>query len=135
VSQDVFETIDQLENDILAACDLDGAALVRRLRELWGEVISENETLREEALKTSTLNKILKSEVARLKRQIAKLTKTQFGAKADHNPNKTTCDHSSCVDDEKTRDAENNANGDKDNGKTSAGQPEAKETKPRNTSG
>ncbi|GAA4226681.1 IS66 family transposase [Sagittula marina] len=133
--QDVFDTIEQLENDILAARDLDGAVLVRRLRELWGEVISENETLREEALKASTLNKILKSEVVRLKRQIAKLTKAQFGAKADHNPNNATYDRSSCVDDQKAKDAENNANGDKENGQASDGQPEAKEKRPRNTSG
>ncbi|MBL3575951.1 hypothetical protein JMK10_02380 [Rhodovulum sulfidophilum] len=103
MSQNVVDTIEQLENAILAALDLDAAALVRRLRELWGEVISENETLREEALKTSTLNKILKSEVARLKRQIAKSTKTQFGAKSDQNPNKTSYDRSSCVDDQKPR--------------------------------
>ncbi|WP_434290721.1 IS66 family transposase [Celeribacter sp. SCSIO 80788] len=137
VPQDVFDTIEQLENDILAARDLDGAALVQRLRALWSEVISENEILRDEALKANMLNKLMKTEITRLKRQIAKLNKTQFGAKADHNPNKATDDRSQSADDQKTDDAANKSGSENGRGSdgATAGQPEAKETKPRNTSG
>ena len=40
------------------------------------------------------LNKLMKTEIARLKRQIAKLNKLTFGASADRNPDKIKASHS-----------------------------------------
>ncbi|WP_149777367.1 IS66 family transposase [Ruegeria intermedia] len=128
------DTIEQLENDILVSAGSDGPGLVQRLHELFSEVISENETLREEGQKAKMLNKAMKAENARLKRQIAKLKKLAFGASADRNPDKTQAYHAKDGSEDappkgdagySENSAENAANGEQ-----SADRP-----KPRNTNG
>ena len=81
-------TIEQIQSDILSSAGPAGPVIVGRIRDLWRELNSENTTLLEEALKASMLERLMKTEIARLKRQIAKLQKMKFGASADQNPSK-----------------------------------------------
>jgi len=84
----MFDTIEQIKADVLASSGPPGLEIVVRIDDLWKEVITENEALREEAIKTNMLVKLMKTEVTRLRGHVAKLQKMAFGAKADHNPSK-----------------------------------------------
>ncbi|UWQ78707.1 IS66 family transposase [Leisingera sp. S132] len=130
----MFDSIEQVEADILASAGSEGPGLAQRVRGLWGEVTSENETLLEEALKANAQIKLLKTELTRLKRQIAKLNKMKFGPSADQNPGEgsapklaggkvdtaTNCEYAATAD--TSTDAEKE-------------QPAKRKSKPRNTSG
>ncbi|KEO54691.1 IS66 family transposase [Thioclava indica] len=128
------DTIEQLKNDILVSSGLQGPGLVQRLHVLWNEVISENETLREEGMKANMLNRLMKAEIRRLKRQIAKLNKQAFGSSADHHPDKIKASHSKDTS-EDTPPKENAAFSGKAAESTAAGQKNADRPKPRNTNG
>ena len=134
VPQDMLDTIEHLKHDILVSSGPDGPGLVQRLHELWSEVVSENETLREEGRKANMLNKLMKTEIARLKRQIAKVNKLTFGASADRNPDKIKASYSK----DTSEDAHRNGNvafSEKATENTTTEQKNTGRAKPRNTSG
>lgn len=57
----MFDTIEQIKADVATSSGSSGPELVARIDDLWREVLSENETLIEEASKANRRVKIMKT--------------------------------------------------------------------------